>query len=287
MNTRLFPGALVCLLFPLAGCALSPVLDEETSGFEADDESDDSTDDDDDKSDDPTQGIDPNDSLSIERDAGKKVDAGRPTVAADAGHDAGAAVAVDAGKPTVVDAGKPAVVDAGAPVVADAGKPAVVDAGRPAVVDAGASTPVTIPIPAGCTAKTLSGHRYAFCTATLSFNDARSACIKAGLDLAIIGDRAENDFVAANGESWIGETYVSAKSAYLAVVPGNPQRLDGAAISYANWSQGDANATKRCGLIPIGCHLALSSETCIRVASGGGWDDAACSSSKGYVCESY
>lgn len=282
MNTRLFPGALLCLLIPVAGCALSPVLDEETWGVDAEDDSDDASDES--GSDDPTEGIDPDDSLSVERDAGKKADAGRTTVA-DAGKDAGV---VDAGKPAVVDAGKPAVVDAGTPVViVDAGKPTVVDAGKPAVVDAGTSTPVTIPIPAGCTAKTLSGHRYAFCTAALSFSAARSACIKAGLDLAIVGDRAENDFVAGNGESWIGETYVSAKSAYLAVVPGNPQRLDGAAISFANWSQGDANATKRCGLIPIGCHLALSSETCVRVASGGGWDDASCSSSKGYVCESY
>lgn len=285
MNTRLFPGALLCLLFPLAGCALSPVLDEETSGVGAEDDGDDATDES--ESDDPTEGIDPNDSLSVERDAGKKVDAGRAT-AADAGKDTGVAAVADAGRPAVVDAGKPAAVDAGTPVVlVDAGKPAVVDAGRPAVVDAGTSTPVTIPIPAGCTAKTLSGHRYAFCTAALGFNDARSACIKAGLDLVIVGDRAENDFVAGNGESWIGETYVSSKSAYLAVVPGNPQRLDGAAISFANWSQGDANATKRCGLIPIGCHLALGSETCIRVASGGGWDDASCSNSKGYVCESY
>jgi hypothetical protein len=272
MNTRLFPGALICLLIPVAGCALSPVLDDENS----------------DSSDDPVDGIGPDDSLSVERDAGKKsVDAGRTTTA-DAGKDAGASALVDAGKAAVVDAAKPAVVDAGAPVIVDAGKPAVVDAGKPAVVDAG-TTPVTIPIPTGCTEKTLSGHRYAFCTAALGFNDARSACIKAGMDLTIVGDRAENDFVAGNGESWIGETYVSSKSAYLAVVQGNPQRLDGAAISYANWAQGDASATKRCGLIPllIGCHLALSSETCIRVASNGGWDDAACSSSKGYVCESY
>lgn len=282
MNTRLFPGALICLLFPVVGCAVSAVLDEDTSAIDAEDESDDSTDE---TSDDPLDGIGPDDSLSVERDAGRRVDAGRPTTA-DAGKDP--AVVADAGNPTVVDAGKPGVVDAGAPVtVVDAGKPVVVDAGKPVVVDAGTNTPVTIPIPSGCTAKTLSGHRYAFCTAALSFNDARSSCIKAGLDLVVVGDRAENDFVAANGDSWIGATYVSAKSAYLAVVQGNPQRLDGAAISYTNWAQGDATTTKRCGLLLIGCHLALSSETCIGVAGNGGWDDAACSRTKGYVCESY
>jgi hypothetical protein len=283
MNTRSFPSALICLLFPVAGCAASAILDDDLAAIEPDDESDDT-------SDDPVDGIGPDDSLSVQRDAGradagKVVDAGRAPVV-DAGKDNTAVV--DAGKPTVVDAGKAAVIDSGTPaVVVDAGKPAVVDAGKAAVVDAGASTPVTIPIPAGCTAKTLQSHHYAFCTAALSFNDARSACIKAGLDLAIVGDRTENDFVASNGESWIGETYVSGKSAYLAVVPGNPQRLDGAAVSYTNWSQGNATDTKRCGLLLIGCHLALGSENCIRVASGGGWDDAACSSSKGYVCESY
>jgi hypothetical protein len=286
MNTRLFCGALIGLLFPVVGCAVSTVLDEDTAAFDAEDESDDYATDQ--GSDDPLDGIGPDDSLSVERDAGKKpVDAGRTTTS-DGGNDAGGASVVDAGKPVVVDAGKPVVVDSGTPgQTVDAGKPAVVDAGKPAVVDAG-STPLTIPLPDGCTAKTLSGHRYAFCTSALSFNDARSACIKAGMDLTLVGDRAESDFVAGNGESWIGETYVSAKSAYLAVVVGNPQRLDGPAISYVNWAQGDSNATKRCGLIPllIGCHVALSSETCVRIASGG-WDDAACSSSKRYVCESY
>jgi hypothetical protein len=146
---------------------------------------------------------------------------------------------------------------------------------------------VTPALPAGCTAKTLASHRYAFCKSALSFSSARSACINAGMDLVIVADRTESDFVATNGESWIGETYVSAKSAYLAVVPGNASRLDGAAVSYVNWAQGVATDTKRCGLLPIGCHLALSSETCIGIASSGKWDDAACTATKGYVCESF
>jgi hypothetical protein len=276
MNTRLFRGALIGLLLPVVGCAVSTVVDDQSLGLDTDEPTDDSDD----------EGLDDlsnDESLSVQRDAGRK-DAGRAS-GVDAGGTAGkdAAIVADA---SVVDAGKPAVVDAGKPVVVDAGKPVVVDAGTPVVVDAGAPV-VTPALPAGCTQKTLQSHRYAFCTSALSFSGARSACIKAGMDLVIVADRTESDFVASNGESWIGETYVSAKSAYLAVVPGNASRLDGAAISYVNWAQGTATDTKRCGLLPIGCHLALSSETCIAIASGGKWDDAACTASKGYVCESY
>jgi hypothetical protein len=280
MNTRLFRGALICLLFPVVGCAVSAVVDDQSLGLGSDETNDDDADDGslDDLSDD--------ESLSVQRDAGRVADAGRAS-AVDAGRTAGkdAAVAADA---SVVDAGRsPVVVDAGKPVVVDAGKPAVVDAGTPSLVDAGAPVVTPTPLPAGCTEKTLQTHRYAFCPSALSFSSARSACLKAGMDLVIVADRTESDFVATNGESWIGETYVSAKSAYLAVVPGNASRLDGAAVSYVNWAQGVASDIHRCGLLPIGCHVALSSETCIAIASGGKWDDASCTASKGYVCESY
>jgi len=277
MNTRLFHGALLCLLLPAAGCAVSTVVDDHSLSLDTDEP----TDDDDDGA---LDDLSDDEALSVQRDAGRPKDAGRAS-GVDAGGTAGkdAATAADA---SVVDAGKPVVVDAGKPVVVDAGKPAVVDAGTPGVVDAGAAV-VTPALPAGCTQKTLQSHRYAFCASALSFSSARSACIKAGMDLVIVADRTESDFVATNGESWIGETYVSAKSAYLAVVPGNASRLDGAAVSYVNWAQGVASDTKRCGLLPIGCHVALSSETCVAIASTGKWDDAACTASKGYVCESY
>jgi len=279
MNTRLFRGALIGLLLPAVGCAVSAVLDDEVSALGSDE-----TVDDEDEDDESLDGISDDESLSVQRDAGRAADAGRVV---DAGGKKDAAVVADA---AAVDAGRTPLADAGPPVVVvDAGKPVVVDAGKPPVVDAGSTPPVVtpMPLPAGCSEKTLSGHRYAFCPSALSFSNARKACLTVGMDLVIVGDRAESDFVASNGESWIGETYVSAKSAYLAVVPGNPSRLDGAAISYVNWAQGTASETKRCGLLPIGCHLALSSETCIAIASSGKWDDAACSNSKGYVCESY
>ncbi|MDB4987769.1 MAG: C-type lectin domain family 10 er A-like isoform [Myxococcaceae bacterium] len=144
-------------------------------------------------------------------------------------------------------------------------------------------------VPAGCSAKTYQNHTYAFCTQTRNWNDARSSCLGANLDLTIVADKAESDFVKGNGDSWIGETDLDKEGTYVDVVPGNAQRTDGAAASYENWQNGNPNNTQTCDGINIfvGCLGKKSDEDCLEIGSDGQWNDDLCTRTKNYVCESY
>lgn len=149
----------------------------------------------------------------------------------------------------------------------------------------------TFKVPSGCTKMTLGQHGYAFCTNGRSWRDARSACLDAGLDLVIITDKAENDFVKANGDSWIAANDRSSEGRFQQVVPGNADRVDGATASYTSWHSGEPNNNTTCGGFEIPvigvCAGQTTDEDCGMIYADGTWNDGACEERKGFVCETY
>ncbi len=147
-------------------------------------------------------------------------------------------------------------------------------------------------VPAGCTKKTLGSHGYAFCVNNLSWADARDACLDAKLDLAIVTDKAESDFVKANGDSWIAVNDRADEGRYTQVVPGYRHGVDGAQASYVNWRSGEPNSTIKCDgfTIPFidSCLGNHSEDDCVMIyGADGTWNDSDCSQSYSYVCETY
>ncbi|HEX5655632.1 MAG TPA: lectin-like protein [Polyangiales bacterium] len=145
-------------------------------------------------------------------------------------------------------------------------------------------------VPSGCTKKTLNNHGYAFCTSTRGWRDARTACLDVGLDLAIVTDKAESDFIKANGDSWIAVNDRNTEGSYKHVIPGNRDRTDGATATYFNWKLGEPNNDKTCDgfSIPVvGCFGSSTDEDCTVIYADGGWNDGACEERRNFVCETY
>ncbi|HEY6881655.1 MAG TPA: hypothetical protein VI299_26695, partial [Polyangiales bacterium] len=84
-------------------------------------------------------------------------------------------------------------------------------------------------VPANCTKKSFGGHGYGFCSSARSWGDARSECIGAGLDLAIVDNKDENDFLRGNGDSWIGANDQLLEGNWVQVSPGNSLLTTGSA----------------------------------------------------------
>jgi len=311
MRNRFFFAALSSLLAGLGGCAESAVEDDLVDGGS------DGTDLD--------AGVDGggDGDATGRRDAGPSTGAGRPDAdprdasSADAGRtDAGG---MDSSVPGATDAGG-ARPDTGAPkpdAGTDAGKP---DAGATcssgalqcggACVDTKTSnqhcggcgmvcnngqtcsdskctTPVVVPN--GCTAKTFEDHTYLFCTNSRSWGAARSVCLDAKMDLAVIGSNAESDFVKGNGDSWFGGNDLGNERTWRAPVLGNAQNNNGANLGFTRWNQGEPSNTERCdGLdIFVSCLGRRSDEDCGMVLNDGKWNDADCDNNLRYVCEQY
>ena len=141
----------------------------------------------------------------------------------------------------------------------------------------------------GCTSKSFQSHSYLFCTSARNWSSARSACLGAGLDLAIVNDAAENTFVSGGGDAWLGASDQNKEGTFVSVVPGNAQRTDGEALSFNKWAKNEPNNSNRCDGTPlvIGCLGDYVTEDCAEVQADGSWNDDYCSRSKNYVCESY
>jgi hypothetical protein len=146
-------------------------------------------------------------------------------------------------------------------------------------------------VPSSCSKKTLGQHGYAFCTSTRSWRDARDSCLEAGLDLAVVTDKAESDFIKANGDSWIALNDRTNEGRYQHVVPGNRDRVDGANASYTSWKSGEPNNNTTCDGFNIPfidiCAGQRTDEDCGMIYTDGSWNDGACEERRNYVCETY
>jgi hypothetical protein len=137
--------------------------------------------------------------------------------------------------------------------------------------------------PLGCTELDWQGHAYWFCDEARSWHRAREGCLAAGVDLAIIDDEQENDFVAQHVTEalWIGASDLQTEGVFRWVSPGS--NGTGAALGFSRWA-----STK-----PDNCGGGIfGQQDCARVSSDGAWDDSDCAGGCfeglfGYVCESY
>ncbi len=138
-----------------------------------------------------------------------------------------------------------------------------------------------------CTYQLREGHDYLFCNTQSTWDEARERCKEFGLDLVIVADENENNFVKGSEPRWIGLRNTR-KNPFRWIVPGGGN--DGAAISYAPWAKNEPNDDDSC-LIPIpGFPLVCEYEDCAEVLAAGTWNDGFCDKNdtkNPYVCESY
>jgi hypothetical protein len=238
------------------------------------------------------------------RDAGGGMDSGGPSARPDASMDkpdTGAPKPPDAG----TDAGKPPVTDAGMTCAGGTqqcggqcvdtkasnqhcGACGTVCAGGQTCSDSKCSTPVVVP--SGCTAKSLDNRDYLFCTNARTWTAARQACIEVKMDLAVIGNSAESDFIKGNGDSWFGASDLDDERTWRAPTLGNARNNEGPNLAFQRWASGEPSNTERCDGIDIfvSCLGQRTDEDCGMVRSSDGqWNDAYCEVQLRYVCEEY
>ncbi|MFT3923576.1 MAG: lectin-like protein [Myxococcales bacterium] len=138
-----------------------------------------------------------------------------------------------------------------------------------------------------CTYKQRDGHDYLFCSTKRKWTDARAACKNFGLDLVVIADQSENDFVKGANPQWIG-LMNKGTDPFHWIVPGGGD--DGAAATFAPWNSNEPNNDDSCAIPIPGVPLFCTYEDCGEILASGNWNDAFCDKSDttlAYVCESY
>ena len=119
------------------------------------------------------------------------------------------------------------------------------------------------------------GHCYVRLTTARSFEQSRTACIARGSALAVVGDAAENTFIAGligSAESWLGGNDITTEGTWVWST-GQTFYTGGAPVSgvYTNFVTGEPND--------------VGGSDCLRMLEGGGWRDIGCTASYQAVCE--
>ena len=107
---------------------------------------------------------------------------------------------------------------------------------------------------------------YTLMHGALSWGNAYTTCVRAGLRLASVHSAAENALLvtaAAGNEVWIGGTDAASEGTWKWSPSGAP-------LSYTNWIGGEPND--------------WGGQDCLQVYSSGKWDDYFCSAKKFHVC---
>ncbi|MFT3925257.1 MAG: C-type lectin domain-containing protein [Myxococcales bacterium] len=111
------------------------------------------------------------------------------------------------------------------------------------------------------------GHAYWFCSSQArTFAEARSNCQKDGMDLVIVDDAAENNFLKLtlkSGDHWIGLNDQAVETQFRWFNGGQP--------GFRGFASGEASANR--------------GENCAAMRANGEWFDVGCGSSYRYVCE--
>lgn len=122
-----------------------------------------------------------------------------------------------------------------------------------------------------CNAASNGSSNYLFCNYVSSWDNAQAYCASQSMHLAVINDKAEEDFIygTANGYStqkwWIGLNDRDVEGQYV---------WDGGSSSYVNWAPGEPNnaGNEDCGQIN-------------RYYPTHGWNDEPCYLAYRFVCE--
>lgn len=146
--------------------------------------------------------------------------------------------------------------------------------------------------PEGCTPRAFANHAYLFCGELRTWRDARSACLAARMDLVVIDDNAENEFVRTLGNpAWIGASDIATEGRFLTPVRGNAERVDGPQVPFTKWANEEPNNARHCqdgrefGDLCIGGEWV--DEDCGQLYEDGTWNDARCVQTLRAVCEAY
>jgi hypothetical protein len=139
---------------------------------------------------------------------------------------------------------------------------------------------------ATCSLFTAAESQYVICPEGLTYEDARSDCVRRNATLAAIGSPEENEFVATSAKSiinnnlWLGGTrddlYIwrwPDGSVFWRGGPGGSAEGD----SFVIWVPGEPNDSSSVTTDPERC-LALT-------FNSNGWNDRACSLLLPYICE--
>ncbi|MGZ3450745.1 MAG: C-type lectin domain-containing protein [Polyangiales bacterium] len=124
----------------------------------------------------------------------------------------------------------------------------------------------------GCAPASFGPHKYLFCERDANWEEARTTCQFAGLDLAVIDDAAENDFLtkaiapASSSDFYIGLNDQVKEGDYVWV--------DGTKPGYTHWAPLEPND--------------FFGEDCSIIQKDGTWNDVDCTSSpsNAFICES-
>lgn len=135
-------------------------------------------------------------------------------------------------------------------------------------IDEGATCP--------CEQLSWEGRSYLFCDAPRSWPGASMHCASTGYALAVIDDATEDAFVFAAvlarewGDTWLGHNDLFEEGVWV--------WLDGAAMPYVNWDEGEPNDGGEDG---EDCGVVMTAE-----GRESYWDDRPCDDERRYVCES-
>jgi hypothetical protein len=137
-----------------------------------------------------------------------------------------------------------------------------------------------------CPQESYGGRSYLFCSEPArNWRDARTAC-PMGYDLVRIDDREEHEFVVETAAGagatrwWLGGRAMLSSNLDLLwrwAIGGDLMPLTITLGAFSNWASGQPNSGDEC--------LELRTNQAGSMVAGA-WDDASCSDSKPYVCES-
>ncbi len=126
-----------------------------------------------------------------------------------------------------------------------------------------------------CAMRTYDDHRYGFCQSSTWFSAAEEGCVRAGYDLASIGDADENAWMVDSADD------ISHQSRFFVGLSDRAQEgswswVSGEALSYTNWATDEPNnfGNEDCG------------ELTVSGGSRGHWNDVGCGVWRAFVCES-
>jgi hypothetical protein len=122
-----------------------------------------------------------------------------------------------------------------------------------------------------CTSVVLEGSTYHFCATSVTWDEARDACVARGAPLVKIEDAAENggihDWMVVS--NWDSDVWIGLRDVGETVMEW--EWTDGTPMSYHNWGLGQPSS---------------SEEDCVEhVAANGSWNDLVCEASRSFVCE--
>ena len=167
--------------------------------------------------------------------------------------------------------------------------------------DGGGCPPPGCACPVSCVCESRSGRRYAFCSGSASWVDARATCEGIGSRLARIDDAEENGWlvsragadgiaVSSSAGPWMGANDLRSEATWEWT--DGTQFWDdtvnfGAGRAVGGLFQNWRTAPPPLPSEPSNSGAPFGSEDCGQLLGDGTWNDAVCNGTNGFICEDY